>query len=160
MNLLKVKGYLVLFLKEIPICDLETLKKDPELDFKSEYAFYLSHIKTSFYDLNDSYMLSEELVGNISRAWLQRFKRLQIVSSRIYYASLHYTSDKIPNIVNTCKEEEYHRIIIFQSNDVVAHYAEFIEIFHLNSFLYQRYTKPRTLEAKYSSGGFINKKKL
>ncbi|MEM7183088.1 MAG: hypothetical protein AAF518_19415 [Spirochaetota bacterium] len=160
MKPLKLNAYLALFLREVTSYDWETISNDPEMDFELEYSFYLSHMKTSFKSLDDAYFNREDLNSPLPKSWQSRFYRLQAIASRMYFVSLHCTSEPLHKIIDFCKKEGHQRLIVFQSKDAISDYTELLEIFHRNSFLYQRYSKPRTLAAKYTTGGFLNKKKL
>lgn len=156
----EVTGYLVVVLRTVEFCDLETLTKIPNSILADEYSFYSGNIKLLSKNDTKKTIRAKELQNSIPKSWTSRFNRLQKIHSRYYKYELHYTNDSISSIVSSVKSENVNRLLVMQSKDMIGDFSELVKIFRLNSFLYQRLTKARLADQLYFRAGFISEKKL
>jgi hypothetical protein len=160
MNTYEIGGHLVTVLRPVISCDLETFVQAPGYILTDDYSFYAGNMKFPTYANSDKTVKEKELQNSIPKSWTNRFSRLQKITTRYYKYELSYTNDPIPSIVQSVKSENTSRLLIFKSNDLVGDFSELIKIFRLNSFLYQRFAKPRLVDQLYFRAGFISEKKL
>lgn len=160
MNPYEISGHLVVVLRPVISCDLETLVQAPDYMLADDYSFYAGNMKFPFQASVSKTVKAKELQSSIPNSWINRFNRLQKVTSRYYKYELSYTNDSIQSIVQSVNSENTNRLLIFKSTDLVGDFSELVKIFRLNSFLYQRVTNPRLADQLYFRAGFISEKKL
>jgi|GEM_PF-2920873 len=160
MNPYEISGHLVVVLRPVISCDLETLVQAPDYMLADDYSFYAGNIKFPIRASISKAVKAKDLQSLIPNSWTNRFSRLQKVTARYYKYELSYTNDSIQSIVQSVKSENTNRLLIFKSTDLVGDFAELVKIFRLNSFLYQRIANSRLADQLYFRAGFISEKKL
>ena len=81
---------------------------------------------------------------DFDKKYYSRFCRLNKITNRYYHYLLLHTNDAVPKILESSREE-FDRIIIFRSKNIIEHYNELIKIFMLNSLLQKRISHPPIL---------------
>lgn len=160
MNPYEIVGHLVVVLRPVISCDLETLVQEQDYILADDFSFYAGNIKFPYQASLNKTVNAKELQNSIPKSWTNRFTRLQKVIARYYKYELSYTNDSIASIVQTVKSENTNRLLIFKSTDLVGDFSELVKIFRLNSFLYQRIANSRLADQLYFRAGFISEKKL
>ena len=159
MNEKKEHGYIVAGLKQIDPISYEEFKADPEethisIQFISRNLKEIDILKDSF-----SVRISDTRNEDFDEKYYSRFCRLNKITNRYYHYLLFYINDVVPKILESSREE-FDRVIIFRSKNIIEHYNELIKIFMLNSLLQKRIVKSGKLSNLFSRFGYINKKKL
>jgi hypothetical protein len=159
MKEIKEQGYIVAGFKTIePISYLEFKKEPEETNIPNQFiARNLKGVDV----LKDSFSIRMSDIKNVDfdKKYYSRFCRLNKITNRYYHYLLVHTNDAVPKILESSREE-FDRIIIFRSKNIIEHYNELIKIFMLNSLLQKRIVKSGKLSNLFSRFGYINKKKL
>jgi len=159
MNEIKEHGYIVAGLKKIDPISYEEFKAEPEEtnipnQFISRNLKGIDILKDSF-----SVRMPDTQNEDFDKKYYNRFCRLNKITNRYYHYLLTHTNDTVPKILESSKED-FDRVIIFRSKNIIEHYNELIKIFMLNSLLQKRIVKSGKLSNLFSRFGYINKKKL
>ncbi|MEM7179310.1 MAG: hypothetical protein AAF518_00240 [Spirochaetota bacterium] len=143
----KAPGYLVLGLSQLESTDWESFQDDGV------------SAETNFFSRSKKYYLQSQH-SNVSKPLLnRRFTRLQAIAENFYSYCLEYTKSNISSILQECAEE-YDRVVIFESSDLVEHFAELQKILSLNSYLKRRIIRSGDISNLFLPFGYIKKKLL
>ncbi len=159
MNEIKEQGYIVAGFKTIDPIPYAEFKADPEETLIPTQ--FISRNLKGIDILKDSFSVRMSDIENVDfdKKYYSRFCRLNKITNRYYHYLLAHTNDGVNKILESSREE-FDRVIIFRSKNIIEHYNELIKIFMLNSLLQKRIVKSGKLSNLFSRFGYINKKKL
>ena len=148
MKEIKQSGYLVICFKE-----LEPISKDHFLASYQEPEPIVQFYKRS---LN---IQTEKKIKVFSTEMSSRFSRLSKIAFRYYYYYLTHTNDSIQNITEETKDN-FDRVLVFHSKNIIEHYHEMQKILLLNSYMYRQIIKSGILSNLFLPFGYIKQKRL
>ena len=159
MNDIKQQGYIVVGLKSINPISFDEFKTFPE-ETNIPNQFIARTLKSNYKPKESfSIQLTDINDENFDSKYYSRFCRLNKISNRYYHYLLSHTNDSVNQILESSREE-FERVIILRSKNIIAHYCELIKIFMLNSLLHKRIVRSGKHSNLYSRFGYISKEKL
>lgn len=92
--------------------------------------------------------------------YASRYQRLQLLSKNLYYYSIQLTNSEIPDILEFAKINDWDRVILFKSKDILQDENRILKIWKMNSFLGVREKNPFYSSNLFNRNGYVRNKKI